>query len=78
MGFLSLGLSKKMGTDGVICSEAWDSLNRCWCLKGREQYEAESLLEAGSKVREQPSTETTGDGVGDGYRNVIKSLTLIP
>lgn len=39
-----------------------------------EQCEAESLLEAGSKVREQPSTETIGDGLGDGYRNVIKEF----
>lgn len=39
-----------------------------------EQSEAESLLEAGSKVREQPSTETIGDGLGDGYRNVIKEF----
>lgn len=32
------------------------------------------MLEAGSKVREQPSTENTSDGVGDGDRNVIKGL----
>lgn len=36
------------------------------------------MLEAGRKVREQPSIETTGESAGNGHRNVIKSLMLIP
>lgn len=42
-----------------------------------ETSKTESLLEAGRKVREQPSTETTGDGVGNGHRKATKSLMLI-